>query len=433
MFLGLVLAPWSFRRAAPWIGGLLALAHAPLPGLLLRAAAGRPLGRGGRAAVAAEVVTFVAANLPLSGDLRDGDRVRSRCTRVSCCRGFRGVTVPTLRAGRLPCESRRALAWVLTHAARAPVRDDVLSHGSRLLALAERHPRESASCAAMVATDWMMTGIAFGRRALASAGTVGTAGSVPRRADRAPVSRHRLPYYRAMPLLLVLMTMGIGFVLRVPQASSGARRGVDRVRDRRRRLPIPSTSRSSARQALRRQRIRTGGSGDDGRRSAEYWRRDEGAGLRGAGLLAVVGQFGSRSDSVTYAATEHRIGLQLQRPQSDFCDERSGRDGARGRNGVRARSPSRCEAARATPSLREAGLAGRAPDEHGGDLRVGRHVRSDEPARVVGARAPRVAAARAVSIAAVRTPRRGPNDPTAPSTRPRPRGVRPGAARSARW
>ena len=314
MGLGLVLAPRSFERTAPWIGGLLVLSlmhHYPgfffvLPLVALWVVGGaRPWRRIG---------AFVAANLPLWVILAMAIASVALHPELLLSR-LQGVTAPNLVAADFRAKVA-AHWWVLTHTYVHQFVTTFFHTGTGSWHLLNVTP-VGGLLAAMVATNWMMTGLAFGRRALAFAGTLAVLAACLVALTVLQYLATDFQYYRVMPLLLVLMTMGIGFVLRVPQARPAlaavltaygiAVAGYQYV--------------DVAELAGKHYGAREYAPADQATMEVlrRYWRDDGGAWLRGAELLVVVAQRFPLEIPYTYAATEHGIGLRFM-GDGAFCD-----------------------------------------------------------------------------------------------------------------
>ncbi len=313
MFLGLVLAPRSFERTAPWIGGLLMLSlmhHYPgfffaLPLVAFWVVAGPWPWR--------RIVTFVAANLPLWVILAMAIASVVLHPELLLSR-LRDVTAPSL----VPEDFRTKVAahwWVLTHTYLGQLMKTFFQTG-RSWHLLNIAPLTGVVVAA-VATSWIMTGIALGRRALAFAGMLAVLAACLVALTALQYLVTDFQYYRVMTLLLALTTTSIGFVLCVPPARPALAAALiayglavavyqyvdvaELVGKR-----YPASEYAPADQATM-ETLR------------DYWRHDGGAWLRGAELLVASGVRFPLEIPYTYAAAEHGIGLHFVAAGA-FCE-----------------------------------------------------------------------------------------------------------------
>jgi hypothetical protein len=313
MFLGLVLGRRSFERMAPWIGGLLMLSlmhHYPgfffvLPLVALWVVAGwQPWWR---------VATFVQANLPLCVILAMAIANLSLHPELLLAR-IRAVTTPGLAMDEM--RAKIALHWfnltgpfpgqfVETFFRRTP--------GSwHLLNIAPL----GGLLAPIVATDWLMTGVALGRRALVFARALAALAVC---LLTLTVLQHLVTgfeNYRDMTLLLALTTVGIGFVVRIPDVGTPLRVlliaygiavaayqyvDVEELAGKHYLVDEYAPEEQATMEALR-----------------GYWRHEGDARLRGTQLNVVVGRRFPLEHLYTYAAREHGITLHFVRA-AEFC------------------------------------------------------------------------------------------------------------------
>jgi hypothetical protein len=313
MFLGLVIRPRSFERTAPWIGGLLMLSlmhHYPgfffvLPLVALWVVAGwQPWWR---------VATFVGANLPLCVVLAMAIANLSLHPELLLAR-IRAVTTPGLALEEM--RAKVVLHWANLTGPFFPQFVETFfrrSQGSwHLLNLAPL----GALVAPIVAANWLVTATSLGRRGLAFVGALAALAAclVVLTAMQHLVTGFE--NYRDMTLLLALTTVGIGFVLRIPEVGAVPRVlliayalavaayqyvDVGELAGKHYMVDQYAPNEQATMEALR-----------------DYWRHDGGEHLRDTAVRVVVPMRFPLEHLYTHAATEHRITLSFM-PAIEFC------------------------------------------------------------------------------------------------------------------